>query len=214
MWPKEWCQTSGNVGRSRVQIWESGWTTSGLRLLIPGEEGRGGDSTAGRGERNSVGVTSAGHRERQGKLRGSEWQLRLGQPWRKAGAAQKAVALAKPSCQIRRGDGEGPFSGRSASTPAQEDLASTAQRRSQCAPRSPRASVPSSGNQVLSSQRAHRPWMAALCSRSQGKTLSPALPNPVPRNLRFRPGSLKLALGAPGSARSSCELDRGLCTPS
>lgn len=106
--------------------------------------------------------TGSGRESSEGASDNRDWASPGGR--RKAGAAHKAVALAKPSGQIRRSDSR------------REDLAShsLAAGGPSLRPSVPlRAPALCSGDQVLSPQRPHPPWMAALCSRSQGKTLPP-----------------------------------------
>lgn len=82
-----WCTDQWGIwalpGERECGKWVNNFRAQ-VALLDREREGRG--QGLGRGERNSVGVTSAGNQERLGELSSSLWQLRLGPPWRRAGA--------------------------------------------------------------------------------------------------------------------------------
>lgn len=165
----------------------------------PRRRGRGGDRPAGRGERNCVGVTSAGKapKERAAAATGAApeegGRCAAGCSWGRAfGPHQKG----------RRG---GTFQGRSAGAPAREDLASP--RPAAGGPRL-RAPVPARlGPQLLLRAPLDHGWQLSALG-PKVRPFPPLCPTQCPANSVFALGRSNLPCGGAWVCA-----DRALCTP-
>lgn len=108
------------------------------------ESERGGDWTAGRGERNCIGVTSAGHWEREGKAQKERLTTETGATVEEGRSWAEGLEVSQALLQDRRGDGRGPSGGRSAQRflAGEERVSNSTAAVPACAPLSPRASLP------------------------------------------------------------------------